>query len=353
MTLTGSDNQFPLVRIMEDTVDPGDPTPTGEVHLKADAATKLLYTVDDAGTVTPLGGAGASDLDAIITASSGQDIADALAGAAAPDGTNVFATIADALVDPILLTEAAAPSTPAANKVVVYAKSDGRVYSKDDAGVEYGPFDTGGGAAGPKLYQDSLALHADGDEFTTTALTGWTLSGGLTTSDAAAITTEPYDATCLDVTFTAQGTRLLKSLPGSWTNLILTCHGLTSADAAGMIGLSLVDASGNGMAVTPYNDGGVYVWTVATYNYSGSYGAVGGGWTTMNGGPAASNYPFMMRIRKSGSNYYGAFSQNGGLSWNETSAITPGLTFNRFGVARHYSGGGSTPKLRVGRINVT
>jgi len=39
-------------------------------------------------------GAG-SDLDAIITASSGQDIADALAGAAAPAAGNVFATIAD------------------------------------------------------------------------------------------------------------------------------------------------------------------------------------------------------------------------------------------------------------------
>jgi hypothetical protein len=38
---------------------------------------------------------GSSDLDAIIAASSGQDIADALAGAAAPDAGNVFATMAD------------------------------------------------------------------------------------------------------------------------------------------------------------------------------------------------------------------------------------------------------------------
>jgi hypothetical protein len=59
MTLIkGSDNQFPLVRVMEDTLDPGDPTPTGEIHLKADAATKRLYLVDDAGTVTPWGGSG-------------------------------------------------------------------------------------------------------------------------------------------------------------------------------------------------------------------------------------------------------------------------------------------------------
>uniref|UniRef100_A0A6M3KRS6 Putative tail protein n=1 Tax=viral metagenome TaxID=1070528 RepID=A0A6M3KRS6_9ZZZZ len=38
----------------------------------------------------------------------------------------------------ILLTEAVAPSTPAAGKVAVYAKTDGLLYQKDDAGVEFG-----------------------------------------------------------------------------------------------------------------------------------------------------------------------------------------------------------------------
>lgn len=36
----------------------------------------------------------------------------------------------------LTLEEQSAPSTPGANKVVVYPKSDGLVYSKDDAGVE-------------------------------------------------------------------------------------------------------------------------------------------------------------------------------------------------------------------------
>jgi hypothetical protein len=44
---------------------------------------------------TGVPGVGGDDLDAIITASSGQDIADALAGAASPDAGNVFATMAD------------------------------------------------------------------------------------------------------------------------------------------------------------------------------------------------------------------------------------------------------------------
>jgi hypothetical protein len=41
--------------------------------------------------------------------------------------------------------EAAAPGTPASGKVRLYAKTDGRIYSKDDAGNEFGPFDAAGG----------------------------------------------------------------------------------------------------------------------------------------------------------------------------------------------------------------
>jgi hypothetical protein len=40
----------------------------------------------------------------------------------------------------IILAEGAAPSTPAANTVAVYVKSDGQLYSKDDVGTEFGPF---------------------------------------------------------------------------------------------------------------------------------------------------------------------------------------------------------------------
>jgi hypothetical protein len=36
----------------------------------------------------------------------------------------------------MLFSEAAAPATPATGKVALYAKTDGRVYSKDDAGTE-------------------------------------------------------------------------------------------------------------------------------------------------------------------------------------------------------------------------
>jgi hypothetical protein len=60
--------------------------------------------------------------------------------------------------------EAAAPSTPTAGTVRIYAKSDGRIYSKDDGGTEYGPFDAAGGAGGfdvnPAIVQQKLAGNA-------------------------------------------------------------------------------------------------------------------------------------------------------------------------------------------------
>lgn len=39
-------------------------------------------------------------------------------------------------VPKLLMTEVSAPSTPASGKVYIYAKADGLMYSKDDAGVE-------------------------------------------------------------------------------------------------------------------------------------------------------------------------------------------------------------------------
>lgn len=50
--------------------------------------------------------------------------------------------------------EAAAPSTPASTKVVIYAKSDGLMYSKDDAGTET-LMSSGGGSGIPATIFDA------------------------------------------------------------------------------------------------------------------------------------------------------------------------------------------------------
>lgn len=54
-------------------------------------------------------------------------------GATTPS-MGAFTTVSSTLEH--TFTEQSAPSTPASNKVVLYAKSDGRMYSKDDAGTE-------------------------------------------------------------------------------------------------------------------------------------------------------------------------------------------------------------------------
>lgn len=46
---------------------------------------------------------------------------------------------------PIVLKEQTAPSTPSTGLVVIYAKSDGIVYAKDDAGTEAALSNVAGG----------------------------------------------------------------------------------------------------------------------------------------------------------------------------------------------------------------
>ena len=51
----------------------------------------------------------------------------------------------NAYIDTLYLTEQSAPSTPASGHGVIYFKSDGKAYAKDDAGTEYDLTGSGGG----------------------------------------------------------------------------------------------------------------------------------------------------------------------------------------------------------------
>lgn len=108
-----SENEFPKITMAEGSA-PGTPTSgLGFIYAKTDGK---LYFKNDAGTETDL--------------SSGSGLAD----------QGAF-TYLDA-------TEGAAPGTPTSGYVRIYAKTDGRVYSMDDGGVEYGPFDEAGTGTG-------------------------------------------------------------------------------------------------------------------------------------------------------------------------------------------------------------
>lgn len=87
----------------------------------------------------------------------------------------------------LTLDEEAAPATPATGKVVVYAKTDGLVYSKDDAGTEtplgagsvgrgiaqivtYGTGEVASGTA-TIPYDDTIPQNTEGTQFMSLAIT--------------------------------------------------------------------------------------------------------------------------------------------------------------------------------------
>lgn len=266
--------------------------------------------------------------------------------AAGGDGGDLDAPVIDGYA---IFNEEAAPSTPSAGTVAIYAKSDGRIYSKDDAGNEYGPFDAdSGGSAGPLLYVDSLALHADGDDFDDDTLTGWTLSGITIPTDVTAVTTEPYDDTCLDVILNAQGDRLYKAVPGSSNyEISLTIHGVTGAGR--MPTLFFSDNSGNGTGISVYDtSNGVYLMAIASNAYSSTAATMV---TGMDHDLATSNWPVVLKLKKVGTTLTGSLSFNGGLKWI-IATRTDSTTFTRMGIMGIYTGGGSSASLRLGRFNV-
>jgi len=66
-------------------------------------------------------------------------------------------------------TEAAAPSTPASGEVITYAKADGLMYAKDDAGVETALSNSGGGSVATDSIWDATGDLAVGSGANTAA----------------------------------------------------------------------------------------------------------------------------------------------------------------------------------------
>jgi hypothetical protein len=369
----GSENVFPILRMLEDATPPSTP-PTGQVHFYVDEATKTLHGLDDADVDTDYGSAAAGPLNNY-------------AATAAPavtdddgDGYEVGSVWVDVTGDAAYICvdastgaavwlpfdSASGESWEGAWSAGTY--TDGQIVEHNDViyqantsttdeppGTDWDVLYTAP-AGGAQLYEDSLALHADGDEFDDDTLAAWTLTGIGIPGDVTAVTTEPYDATCLDIVFAAQSDRLLRAIP-SWTEIILTIHGITNSTpnsltaAQAMLAVCVVDSAGDGTGFSVYNDGSAYVWVIDNYAYSSTGPSASPAWSTY-GPPAASNMPLLMRLRKSGTSIYGAVSYNGGLMWKESTARTDALTHDRFGIIRLANTGGTNPTLRVGRIQV-
>lgn len=107
-------------------------------------------------------------------------------------------------LDGLNFAEVAAPSTPSAASVIVYAKSDGKLYIKDDAGTETDL--TAGGAASLSYVQNQLSAdvamasantYYDGPAVTLSAGT-WLLTGTVThdgLANATLVTAKLWDGT--------------------------------------------------------------------------------------------------------------------------------------------------------------
>lgn len=89
--------------------------------------------------------------------------------------------------------EIAAPTTPPTGKVYIYAKTDGNMYQKDDAGVETALAGGGGGIGGSTGATDNALIRADGTGGSTIqAGSGVTVSDGGLFSNGAFISNTTY-----------------------------------------------------------------------------------------------------------------------------------------------------------------
>lgn len=95
-------------------------------------------------------------------------------------------TASDNVFPKVILAEGSAPATPAAGTVVVYAKTDGNAYQKDDAGTETG-LAGGVGGGGEFTEISTLKLTGGGADINTTSTSFVDLTGASITMTTAAV----------------------------------------------------------------------------------------------------------------------------------------------------------------------
>lgn len=235
-------------------------------------------------------------------------------------------------------TEAAAPGTPATGKVRLYAKTDGRIYSKDDAGVEYGPFDVGGGSD-PRDYPaaytlDDIAI-GGGIEFDDAAglPAGMTAIGTIASTDYAAM---PGLDLLLD-----HGEHLSMADPGGDLEVMLHFSDAQTNDQ--MHGIGFLNSSGTGHCFVQYQQS-LYQMGVTTYQYSATGGSVGS--QTVDLGMFGHQW---IAVKRVGTTLTARMSRDGtAAGFSSATAGVTNSTSTQIVIGRFFSSGGK--KLRVHRL---
>lgn len=253
--------------------------------------------------------------------------------------TNLSSTV-------LTLDEAAAPGTPTTGKAYIYVKSDGRVYSKGDDGVERGPFDQGGvdlsafRLSGVKDSPNDLALGTYGDEFEYASNAAfdavWTTVGG---------GRRYVGASAAFIDMRSGGCGITRSTSGFASDFEVAF--LVSGHEAngGMVGIGVYNSSGNGNAWTPYDDGTSREWNISGYNYNTTGDNIGSTYTGWNDGRVV-----WWALRKNGTNWRLRYSTDG-TTWTTIGTVSQTVTFDRIGFIRHHSfGGGTTQMMAIHRF---
>ena len=262
-----------------------------------------------------------------------------------------MAKIQDIDIPHLEFAEAAAPGTPASGIVRLYAKADGKLYSKDDAGSESALGGGGSGTSRPWLDENPALSGTYGDDFDGASLDGkWTLGADLVSGD---LTYQHADGSHLLINIASGGGATADciyqtSAPGgdfsvyaSMTYWFANAGGSTNQFMAGP---AILDSSGAGVAAVLYQ-GNCYTIVLASYKYS----SLGNTSPFPNTGDDFGRR-IWLRLRKSSGNYYASFSWDG-INWlAETAATASGITVARLAVGCYWNNAGQH-KLSIGHFN--
>lgn len=195
----------------------------------------------------------------------------------------------------------------------------------------------GGGASGPPL--DGYSIDGTyGDHFTASSLSGsWTRRNYASGDETYQV---GYNQTYLRIAKTGQsaGDGYLRTAPsGDWTFAMKYILRFFPGVDLYAWGLCCIDSSGTGVATVIYNNpNGPLLISLTTYStYGGSFVIPPSGasdvWTdaALGGIPEK---PVWMYLRKSGTNYYMAYSLDGEVWSPETPALSAGFTVDRIGM---------------------
>lgn len=271
----------------------------------------------------------------------------------------------------LILTEGAAPSTPASGRIILYAKSDGLAYWKDDAGVEHAAggitsvaaddvtadttgygnssasdvqavlddFDAaisaaGGGGAATIQYGSLKPATPDDDfDYSSLGVAGWAANSQAGTFALTDCFPQAVDGSHVQLGYHDKSGSILKAQAD--TDLDFRVGGfrvegsLHPSQGQKFPGIAVVDSSGNGVALAFNSDLHTYLAELTAYAWTGTtYGS----WQNTTPEYATNHSGYVMRITRVGNTWTGYLSFDG-VNYTAMSATgSKTITVNRIAI---------------------